>query len=177
MRNLIIGSLLAASALLQTGCAVTEGISSACRGSFLEAGCDLVFGYKDRQQDSRIDDNEDLLFAIAAEISAEIKKNDEELQLEINAMQAQLTYYATLKKGISLIDPCDDYPGHYDEVLIRLDEGETESGRLVAFFEDGGGRRFLTILQPNTTYQTTDKQKCTFRINQFNQIEYPITKY
>lgn len=178
MKKLAIISLLAASALLQTSCAVSEGISSACNGSDIEAACDFLFGYKDRQQDNRINDNRDSLNFITRELGEEIREletlireNDENMQLELNAMQAQLTYYSTLIPVISLIDPCDDFPGHYDEVIMRLQEGNTDSGRLVAFFEDGKGRRFLTVLKPGVVYQTTDAQKCKFKINEFNQIE------
>lgn len=171
MKKILIGSLLAASAFLQSGCGVADSVNGGCRGSDLEGLCDFVFGYKDRQQDENIDANLELIFSMAQEIGKEINKGDEKLQLEINALQAQLTLYATQQKSVSLIDPCDDYPGYYDEVLMRI-----EDGRLVAFFEDNG-RRYLTILIPNVAYQTTDKQKCVFKIDQYNQIVYPVTKY
>lgn len=167
MKKLVVGSLIAASSLLNLGCGVVDGIQSNCQGSDLQAGCDLIFGYKDRQQDSRIDQTEDLLFALSREIEKRISSGDERLQLEINALQAKLTELATRQIAVSLIDPCEDMPGQYDEVLMRI-----EDGRLVAYFEQGG-KRYLTILQPNVAYQTTDAQACRFSINEHNQVVYP----
>jgi hypothetical protein len=57
---------------------------------------------------------------------------------------------------IKFIDPCGD-SSSYDEVILRMSSGE-----LVAYFEDGS-RRFLSILSPGV-YQTTDAQKCIFKV-------------
>ena len=56
-----------------------------------------------------------------------------------------------------IIDPCGDYPGYKDEVLLK-----TYNGTLIAYYEEGG-KRFLTSLSDGN-YKTTDKQKCSFSI-------------
>lgn len=58
----------------------------------------------------------------------------------------------------SIIDPCGDMPGQFDEILIRLADNS-----LIAYFEDGG-RRFLSLLPPGN-YVTTDRQACRFTVN------------
>ena len=63
-----------------------------------------------------------------------------------------------------LIDPCGDYPGYADEIIIK-----TYSGALIAYFEDGG-KRFLASLAPGN-YKTTDKQKCNFTVTTGFEIE------
>lgn len=59
---------------------------------------------------------------------------------------------------IEVIDPCGKQAIH-DEVLIRLADG-----RLLAYFENGN-KRYLTILNPNTVYTTTDGTSCTVVID------------
>jgi hypothetical protein len=56
-----------------------------------------------------------------------------------------------------IIDPCGDYPGYKDEVLLK-----THNGTLIAYYE-GSGKRFLTALSDGN-YKTTDKQKCSFSV-------------
>lgn len=58
---------------------------------------------------------------------------------------------------VSSIDPCGGGPGH-DEILLI-----TQGGDYVAYFAGAGG--FLTILECNTSYVTTDNQACQFRLN------------
>lgn len=62
---------------------------------------------------------------------------------------------------VEVIDPCGDYDGpgnsdDHDEVLLKL-----QDGTILAWYKNLG----LTILMPGFNYQTTDKQKCKFRIN------------
>lgn len=57
---------------------------------------------------------------------------------------------------IEVIDPCGDKPGHVDEVLFRLSNGD-----IAAWYEDVG----LVILEKNVKYKTTDKQECKFKIS------------
>lgn len=57
---------------------------------------------------------------------------------------------------IEVIDPCGDKPGHVDEVLFRLSNGD-----IAAWYEDVG----LVILEKNVKYKTTDEQECKFKIN------------
>ena len=56
-----------------------------------------------------------------------------------------------------IIDPCGDYPGYKDEVILK-----THNGTLIAYYE-GSGKRFLTALSDGN-YKTTDKQKCSFSV-------------
>jgi len=166
MKKFLITSLFVALALSQQGCAITEGINSACKGSDLQYGCEFLFGAKDNQQDKKIESNEDLLFAMSRELSKIIKSGHEAQQLQINALQTQLTALASQQNPVEIIDPCGDLVGQYDEVLIRIDDG-----RLVAYFESGG-TRFLTVLIPNVAYRTTDAQACNFQIDNANQVVY-----
>lgn len=62
---------------------------------------------------------------------------------------------------IEVIDPCGDKPGHVDEVLFRLANGD-----IAAWYKNVG----LVILEKNVKYQTTDKQKCKFKINNAGAI-------
>lgn len=55
-------------------------------------------------------------------------------------------------------DPCGDYPGHNDEIILEL-----EDGSFMAYLEEKG-KRFLTILEDGS-YRTTDKQRCNFSIS------------
>lgn len=57
---------------------------------------------------------------------------------------------------LDLIDPCGDGPGP-DEILIVLSDGN-----IIAWYKNLG----LTILQCDTVYVTTDKQKCKFKITE-----------
>lgn len=166
LQNILIAAIFIAAAIFQSGCAITEGINSACRGSDLQGGCEFLFGAKDNQQDAKIDSNENFVFALSAELTKLIKSGHEAQQLQINALQTQLTQLASQQNPVEIIDPCDDLAGQYDEVLIRIDDG-----RLVAYFESGG-TRFLTVLIPNVAYRTTDAQACNFHIDSFNQVVY-----
>jgi hypothetical protein len=64
---------------------------------------------------------------------------------------------ALSKTIVATIDPCNDYPGHFDEVILK-----TRDGKFLAYFEDGG-KRFLSLLSPGN-FQTTDFQRCNFTI-------------
>lgn len=63
---------------------------------------------------------------------------------------------------IATIDPCGDFPGNYDEIIISTSSG------LLSYFEDGT-RRFLAKLVPGT-YITTDKQACRFTVDVNNNV-------
>ena len=56
---------------------------------------------------------------------------------------------------VNIIDPCGDGNGP-DEILLVLDNGQ-----VVAWYSNLG----LTVLQPNELYQTTDTQRCKFRVD------------
>lgn len=59
---------------------------------------------------------------------------------------------------VELIDPCGDEPNAFDEVLLRL-----ANGQLMAHYSSDG-LQFLTLLSPGN-YVTTDSQKCHFTID------------
>jgi hypothetical protein len=56
-----------------------------------------------------------------------------------------------------VINPCGDYPGHFDEVLLKMSNGE-----ILAHFSHGN-LQFLTLLTDGN-YVTTDKQACNFNV-------------
>lgn len=181
-------ALLTAAAMLQ-GCGVKDSLNDACEGSDIEGFCDFVFGYKDRQQNVQTEYNKkDIQYllglydqmALSARTASQLaaaQQGATEAQLaEINAeiarledttadLQVQITEEVLKTKVISFIDPCDDKPGAFDEVLLRA-----ENGQLVAYFEQGGNR-FLSILSPGN-YRTTDSQACNFTVDANNQVHY-----
>lgn len=63
---------------------------------------------------------------------------------------------------ISIMDPCGDYPGYPDEVLLLLNDGT-----ILAWYKNVG----LSILEEGKTYTTTDKQKCKFSVVDGKLIE------
>lgn len=67
---------------------------------------------------------------------------------------------------IQMIDPCGDYNGIYDEVLLKLG-----SGKILASFSDnanGQNTRF-SVLSPGS-YQTTDGSMCKFTVDNDNNV-------
>jgi hypothetical protein len=66
----------------------------------------------------------------------------------------------------ALVNPCGDAPGIWDEIFLRL-----ANGQLVASFSDnanGNNTRF-SILTPGT-YETTDGDNCMFTVDNSLQI-------
>lgn len=61
---------------------------------------------------------------------------------------------------LAIIDPCGDHPGHQDEVLLLL-----SNGQYLAYFRGFGSEEFLTILEWGKSYVTTDDQECHFKIS------------
>ncbi len=59
---------------------------------------------------------------------------------------------------LEVIDPCGDFPGAKDEILLRLYDGT-----LVAFYMENH-RRFLTIVTTGN-YRTSDGQECRFSVD------------
>lgn len=55
-----------------------------------------------------------------------------------------------------IIDPCGDDVGEFDEVLLKMSNGD-----ILAYFEQGN-KRFLSTLPDNGNFITTDKQGCQF---------------
>lgn len=67
---------------------------------------------------------------------------------------------------VGLVDPCGDKPGVYDEVFLRL-----ANGQLIASFSDnsnGLNTRFSVIGPGN--YVTTDGSHCYFSVDSNNQL-------
>lgn len=94
------------------------------------------------------------------------------LQNQINSVQANVTTLMAQMVNLqqnqsvtSIVDPCGDGPG-FDEVLLKM-----SNGKYVAYFQQGNNR-MLTVLQNNTTYQTTDQQGCTFSLNSTGVISW-----
>lgn len=67
---------------------------------------------------------------------------------------------------VSMVDPCGDTAGIYDEVLLRLADGTL----LASFSDDAMGTHTrLSILEPGV-YQTTDGGHCHFTIDNALEI-------
>ncbi len=64
---------------------------------------------------------------------------------------------------VDVVDPCGAETS-FDEVLLVL-----QSGEIIAYFESGG-KRYLTSLDYNKTYQTTDGTQCRFKITAEGEI-------
>lgn len=118
------------------------------------------------------------LDSLAAEIAQEGAINTSQ-QASINNLTALLnslqidvtnniTDIAELKENetiVEYLDPCGNSSG-YDEILMK-----TSSGNVIAYFESGN-KRFLSILEPNTLYQTTDNSSCQFKITDDGELVY-----
>lgn len=126
---------------LLSSCGLTEGLSKNC-GSSIEEGCNLIFGYKDKDQDKEIADNNTVD------------------QRQYQELIARIITLETNKPVISVMDPCPtiDSISGYKEMLFEL-----EDGTVIAYFENGS-RHFLTELIEGVTYQTTDDRACQFTL-------------
>lgn len=81
------------------------------------------------------------------------------LQALLISIESSIAHLESLSHNniVNIIDPCGDMVGHFDEIILEL-----QDGTFLAYFEQGS-HRFLSVL-PDGIYQTTDKQKCTFQI-------------
>ena len=61
---------------------------------------------------------------------------------------------------VEIIDPCGDAPGKYDEVILKLANGQY----LASFSDNASGLNTRFGILPTGTYQTTDGTGCTFSI-------------
>lgn len=140
----------------------------------------------DRQQGHEIDALEDVVAQLQSQLytqvnvsasladslaalQAQVGQSYESLQSQINtlnnqvyAMQSQICQLQTRETIVGFVDPCGP-SGGFNEILIR-----TSSGKLVAFFEQGGNR-FLSLIGPGN-YQTTDSQRCSFNVNSVGKV-------
>lgn len=112
-------------------------------------------------------DNKAFLDTVTTDLQAEIAQISERVdrqQTIISDLVGDIVELQTQDSVVEYILPCDDRNGIFDEVIMR-----TQSGKLVAYFEDGGAR-FLTLLSPGA-YQTTDKTpRCNFTVDANNNI-------
>lgn len=60
-----------------------------------------------------------------------------------------------------IIDPCGDVPNVYDEVLLKLANGQI----LASFSQNGSALTTRFSLIPAGTYQTTDGTGCVFSVS------------
>lgn len=168
--------LFAAILLNLSGCGVAETLSKGCGGE-LDPVCDVVLG-GDADRVEQIADNEaaidELRVMLLNEIltlrnSVEILEHTygsegsdvtvliDMLQSNINTILTRLAVLEGYSHIVEFIDPCGDKPGHFDEVVMR-----TNDGQLLAYF-DYQGREFLTLLTDGW-YTTTDRQRCLFQV-------------
>jgi hypothetical protein len=81
------------------------------------------------------------------------------LQGQVNTNVTQLVTLQSQNTVVAYLDPCGDKPNTYDEIILKTSQGE-----FIAYFESGN-QRFLTKLEKNVNYQTTDSQGCVFKID------------
>ena len=83
--------------------------------------------------------------------------DQDDLSQEVAMLTARVAELESYENIVEFIDPCGDYPNHFDEIIFK-----TSSGKFVAYFKSGSNE-FLAEL-PNGNFRTSDKQKCDFRI-------------
>lgn len=86
------------------------------------------------------------------------------MQSQVNLVTANIATLSGYDSIVEYIDPCGDMPNQFDEILLK-----TKSGKLIAYFEQGN-KRFLTVLEKNVRYMTTDSQQCLFSVNNSGQV-------
>lgn len=85
-----------------------------------------------------------------------------------NGSQALIAPNGTQYNIVTIIDPCGDAPGIYDEVLLKL-----ANGQIVASFSqnvNGDYTRFALI--PQGTYMTTDGSNCRFNVSSTGEVSW-----
>jgi hypothetical protein len=79
------------------------------------------------------------------------------------AVSAQSVILATLQgyTGIvSIVDPCGTKPGYYNEVLLKLSNGQL----LSSFSDNANGLNTHFAVLPDGNYATTDGTNCQFTV-------------
>lgn len=164
--KLIIVALLAQ---LVFGCGVADTITNRCGGD-IDPWCDFVFGHDNDEIDARITKNEQKIesleynFAIYnAQVTAleqDVDSNQDSidsLESLLADLQADIAEIETRTTVSEVVDPCGNSRWR-DEVLLVMSDGS-----IVAYFEESGGRRFLSTLGDGA-YRTTDRQRCRFSV-------------
>lgn len=158
-------------ALFTAGCGITDRFNEACSGD-LDNLCQAFFGVEEDREPT--DYETDLYYQISIleqelnNLQSSTENNAKEielLELEIQNLEADLAEVQTSLRVTDIIDPCGDFSGKFDEVLLQL-----SNGAFVAYFKESGSREFLTVLTDGN-YQTTDAQKCNFSIVSGNYLE------
>jgi archaellum component FlaC len=182
-------TILAILATLGTGCGIAQDVTQMCGGE-LDHACDAFLGQDPdtvddnedriggieddiRDIEERLTELEELYLllssnldtlAVQVEFLESLGKDVSALESQMSTLQTQLNDVVAdvaVLEGhdsvVEFIDPCGDGPG-FDEVILK-----TASGKLVAYFENGGNR-FLSELDPGK-YMTTDQQGCIFSVD------------
>lgn len=169
-----MGKFITYAALLTmlSGCGVVQSLSKNC-GGFFGPLCVMLLGEtaKDVEDlEKRVDKLENghaEAVSIVNSLDASVQDNElmiNALQTQANSMQVQLAQIAGYESIAEIVDPCGDGPG-YDEVLLK-----TSSGKYIAYFEGLGSDRFLSVLEQEVNYETTDAQECQFYISTDNEV-------
>ena len=95
----------------------------------------------------------------------ELFNSIESLNVQTVNLQSTLATLQTNSQVVQIINPCPSVKATYEEVILKL-----QNNKYIAFFENGG-KRFLTKLEKDVVYQTTDERACRFKIKSNNQIE------
>jgi len=67
-------------------------------------------------------------------------------------------------QGILVVDPCGDVLNQVDEVLLIFPDKS-----VLAWYQGVG----FVVLTPGVQYQTTDNQRCTFKVDVDGNVSYP----
>lgn len=196
---------LMATVMVLSSCGITEGLNKNC-GSDIEELCNLTFGMNDEEQDEKIaentfkndeqdarlkvleEQNEHLISSMDSfsEQLEQLQEDDVDNKTYLqglitslsNTVNANLVTLNNLASSVNsngsvtkMIDICGDKAGYFDEIILK-----TNTGKYIAYFEDGG-KRFLTEIKDGN-YTSTDKQACQFTIssNGLTHIVNGVTK-
>lgn len=163
------------STLFLFGCGAADTLNAGCSGD-LDDFCQILFGLEEEQRpdpelEHRVSVLEQQILTLeqnleyVQNLAGSNESDIRELELSIQELEASLAEAQTGLRVTDIIDPCGDYPGHYDEVLLQLSDGS-----IVAYFKESGSREFLAVLG-NGNFQTTDRQKCNFSIASGEYLE------
>lgn len=174
MKKIILVSLLA----LLSGCGVAKEL--ACNGFKSDLLCVMVDGNTENrvdnlenqqlEQNKRLFDLENRIMVTEDTLGYLLTK-DKYTTVTVGNMQAQIdATYMQLgqlaaevaglpKTSVSIIDPCPNVNSSSAKEMLLVIGDKT-----VAYFEDGGNRRFLAVIKPGVLYRTTDSRACNFSL-------------
>lgn len=93
-----------------------------------------------------------------------LSNSNSAIQNSVNTLVTQMAQIQLQDSVVGLVDPCPAVSSNtYKEFLFKM-----KSGKLVAYFEDGG-KRFLTVVTAGN-YRTTDARACNFTVTTNNTI-------